>query len=104
MTKYLWAAILALSLALLGSGYALKRAFIVHGEQKAQIKGLERAAEMRDAQDARNRDLVVKAAAANRTAKAESAKAQVKLDAALSNARAWADEPLPQEVQDALIP
>lgn len=104
MTKYLLAVLAALTLALAGSGYALKRAYAANGEQAGRIEQLEANLAAAEKQKAKDRALISKHAKENAKAKAESDRLRVKLDDALSKNRDWADQPLPQEVQDALQP
>lgn len=102
MTKYLLAVIAALTLALAGSGYALKRSYVANGAQKTKITGLEDTIKAQQAQDKRNRALIAKAAKETAAAKAEAVRKAAALDDALARNREWADQPVPQEVQDAM--
>lgn len=102
MTKYLLAAIAALILALSGAGFLLKREIAAHAVEKAarvavqsSLDGaLERESDLRKASVAR--------AAAIASERRKSAAAQAALRKALDVNRAWADQPVPKEVQDAL--
>lgn len=102
MTKYLMAAILALTLALAGTGVLLKRLLSKNGEQAAQIEALSKAAKA--AQEQRKRDIGTLARRAQKNAAMgrENALLRQQLDAALAGNPEWAGQPVPKEVQDAL--
>jgi hypothetical protein len=104
MTKYLLAVLAALTLALAGSGYALKRAYAANGEQAGRIEQLEATVAAAEKQKAKDRALITKHALANSLARAESDRLRAKLDDALTRNREWADQPIPKGVQDALQP
>lgn len=102
LTKYLIIACVALALALGGSGWLLyrqigKTAEAVAEAQQAQeaLQGLQKGLKRAQATSAR---LAREKAA---TARKE-ALARQRLEAALDRAPEWRDQPVPQEVQDAL--
>lgn len=102
MNTYLIAIGLAMALALGGLGVLLKRAYTNNGLLSAQVGELTKEAQA--SAEARKRDQAVlarriKAAAA---AARETALLRVELSQAVANNRAWADAPVPKEVQDAL--
>lgn len=102
MSRYLMAVIAALSLALGGSGWLLKRAYTANGAQAVQITSLQEAQER--AQEAARRDRALLARRAREIAAQEAAAASARADlaAALLQNRAWAEQEVPKEVQDAL--
>lgn len=104
MSKYLAAVILALSLALAGSGYLLKRSYAANGAQKTKIEQLVEAQRVADAQAVKDRALITKRSRENAAAAAAFAKQRSALEAALARNAVWADQSIPQEVQDALQP
>lgn len=104
MTKYLAIACAALLLALAGTGYALKRAIgevaVANEAVHAANVALERASKAAKA----DRALVTRTQAQKAATAREMARLRLNLEAALAANRAWADAPIPQEVQDALAP
>lgn len=102
MTKYLLALVAALVLALGASGLLLKAQIKKNGAQAAQMQALTEAAERSAKQRKKDQALLARRAAENRAAALERASTQAALAAALAQNREWADQPVPQEVQDAL--
>ena len=92
----------ALSIALGGAGLLLKRSYAKNGQQAEQITALngavKRASEQRKLDQATLGRLAQKNAAAAR----ESALLSQQLQRSLFENREWADQPVPQGVQDAL--
>jgi hypothetical protein len=97
-----WYAVAALSVALVGSVWALKRAYEHSATQTAQIKtlnlGLVRAAEQR----ALDRATLDRLAKKNAATARETALAGAALQQAIKQNQEWGSQPVPKEVQDAL--
>jgi hypothetical protein len=95
MTQYLMIACAVLALALGGVGFLLKREIAKTAVAEDRVKTLEADAK-------RTAKVTTKRAKAEQAAKPKAEKKAQDLGAALSKAPAWADQPLPQEVRDAL--
>lgn len=104
MTKYLIAAIAALVLALAGVGYLLKGQIAKNGEQSQTIDTLTTALETADKQRKADQALLARRAREKAAIARESASLRLKLDRALAANPDWANQPVPQGVQDALKP
>lgn len=95
MTQYLMIACAVLALALGGIGLLLKREIAKTAVAEAKVKSLQAAAKKVE-------KVMTKRAKAAAVAKPKAEKKAQELGAALSKAPEWADQPLPQEVRDAL--
>ncbi len=104
MTKYLLLAIALLALALGGSGVLLKRSYATNGKQATEITALQDAAKVMQEQARKDRVLITKHAQAKVLLQNKADRLRADLDHSLSANREWADQPIPQEVQDALQP
>jgi hypothetical protein len=85
-----------------GLGYLIQQAWVANGEQKAQIEGLQESARMASKAAARNRAISGRLQARKAALGRSEALAGHSLEAATRANPEWADQPLPQEVQDAL--
>jgi len=95
MTQYLMIACAVLALALGGVGFLLKREIAKTAVAEAKVKSLQAAAQKVE-------KVMTKRAKSAAVAKPKAEKKAQDLGAALSKSPAWADQPLPQEVRDAL--
>ena len=97
-----WYAIGALTLALAGTGWALKSQVKANGAARAQIQGLQEG--IKRAQEQRKLDQATLARLAKKNAATarETARLRASLGAALAANRPWADAPVPKDIQDAL--
>lgn len=95
MTKYLLIALFAMALALGGAGWVIYRQIGKAAEQRVKIDALQAAAKA-------NKTLIAKRSREAVEAKKETAKLAAALDRSLFSNKEWADQPIPQEVQDAL--
>lgn len=97
-----WYALAAVTLALMGSGWALKRAYEQQATQRAEIRALNGAILRASEQRILDRATLDRLARKNAATARESALAQAALQRALTANRTWADQTVPKEVQDAL--
>lgn len=95
MIKYLMAAILVLGLLLTGSAALLKREY---GRNAVLVEAQKAAQEQRK----RDGALLARRTAEKAATAREMASLRASLGAALAKNREWAEQPVPQEVQDAL--
>lgn len=102
MSRYLMAVIAALSIALAGAGWLLKRAYTANGAQTVQIHSLQEAQERAAKAAKRDRALLAQRGREIAAYAAAAASARASLSDSLQRNPAWADQPVPQEVQDAL--
>ena len=102
LTKLLSIATFVAFFALAGLGYLLRQAWVANGEQGAQIEALQESAKLAARARLHNQAvsgrLQVRKAAVARS----EALAGQDLGSALRANRAWADQPVPDEVQNAL--
>lgn len=104
MTKYLIAAIAALMLLLTGVGYSLKAQIKKNGAQATKITALEDVLEAAATQRKADQALLARRAREKAAIALEMASTRQQLDRALAANPDWANQPIPQEVQDALKP
>lgn len=104
LTKYLIAAIVALSLALGGMGYLFKRQIAQTAKAVAEAQQSAEALKTAQAALERQRALSAKLSKEKAATAREGASLRLQLDRALSAHKEWADQPVPKEVQDALAP
>lgn len=102
MTRYLTIALVLLGFLAGSLAYMLRREIVKTGAQAETINTLNEA--VASVAKARERDGKVLAQRGREKAALarELAGTARKLDAALANQRAWADQPVPKEVQDAM--
>lgn len=103
MNRVLFGVIAILTACGIAMGYALKAEYQKNGRLREQVsvttEALERA---RSAQKRADRALVLRERARAAAAR-EQALLRQRLEDALTTHRQWAEQPVPQEVQDALL-
>jgi hypothetical protein len=103
MTKYLLAALAALSLLLAGSGWLLRRAWAENGAQTVTIQALTEARDRAAKLAARDRAVLTRRAQENAAQARETALLRQEMQEILARHQEWSEQPVPQEVQDAIL-
>lgn len=101
--KYLWAALGVLGITVVGEGWALKHELERAGAQTLALKDAQEAIaalRLRQTQDAK---AIVATKAAKRLQARKSAVRSHQIDLAVAKNPQWRDQPIPQEVIDAIL-
>jgi hypothetical protein len=102
LTRILAGFLVVLLLSQAGTAYLLVASYKANGAQKAQLEASEQARKRALAASKRDRALSARRAKENAATARENALLRQRVEGALAQHRAWADQPVPKEVQDAL--